>query len=191
MEHEKAAGCGDRIFNEASALLRKFEAANRRPWAIDQLGCKRLRLAQELESLVEEQITAFHAMLDLTGARDESERVLRLVRAFEFGAQLNGLLADELLDTDKANPISDELWKVYCRLEELGQQEALMPLLDNPNPHVRLNVAGPLLRTAGRDRAVAALRELNSDRYRPHLQSSAWTVLLMEGEETLEPEISA
>jgi hypothetical protein len=192
MELEKAVEQIHAVLGQAADLLPEFEAIDQNDsQAVMAIARKRYQLAQEFNALVGEQIAAFHAMLDLTSAREQSEQVARLVRAFEFGAKLKGFLADEILDVDRGNAISDELGKVYCRLEELGGQAALTSLLENPDPQVRLNVVGPLLRTAGRDRAIAVLRELNSDEYGPHIKSSAWTVLLMEGEETPEPEIFA
>lgn len=154
----------NKLFKTGGDALERFSAAHGSKDAKAQLEIMSALagVAKELMAIRSEQLTALAAaMKAVHEATDESDRVAKLVEAFEFCAKLNVFAADELADGDVERAAVQQMYDIVQELDAIppGRRPALAPLLDNPHPGVRAS-AGTWLHGIMPERALPVLREV-------------------------------
>ena len=156
-----------------------------KPDALDDLG-KMRRLLSRLSELDREQKAIQAAQTaSLTGMVDdqpradpgaETERVARLVRAFEFTAELGRIADDVICDTGIKNHWTDQRGRIVTILDAVDpQRRHLVPLLEHPLPDVRACAAVSLMKVMP-ERALPVLRAVH-DSHRGF--SAGWTAFFV------------
>src|SRR5258708_30622171 len=111
-----------------------------------------IRSTQEaaLNSLIEERPSADPA--------SEAERIARLLRAFEFAAQLGRIAGDVICDSEYSDQWTQQRKRIVTVLDAVdpGRQH-LIGLLDHPIPDVRAS-AGAYVMEVEPERALPVLR---------------------------------
>jgi len=121
-----------------------------------------IEITKELDLLKAKGLAAITALLNRQGAVTEDERVVSLVRGFEFGAKLACTLHDELLDVNGETKVLRLVKAIVDRLDTIGSgRTALVVLLDHPDPGVRA-LAGAHLLDLMPERVVPILRQIEA-----------------------------
>ena len=142
-----------------------------------------IEITKELDLLKAKGLAAITALLNRQGAVTEDERVVSLVRGFEFGAKLACTLHDELLDVNGETKVLRLVKAIVDRLDTIGSgRTALAVLLDHPDPRVRAHAGASLVRLMP-DRVLPILREIEekSDGDSAHF-TAYWAILGWERE---------
>jgi hypothetical protein len=155
----------EQLMQELERLLGEFT-----PDAVDDLGKMRRVISRMSE--IDRELKAIQAaqMATLTGLVDdrpsadpgaEAERIARLLRAFEFTAELGRIAGDVICDTDLKNQWTDQRRRIVTILDEVDpQRRHLLPLLEHPLPDVRACAAAYLMEVMP-ERALPVLRAVH------------------------------
>jgi hypothetical protein len=121
-----------------------------------------IEITKELDLLKAQGIASVTALLKHQGAVTDEERAVSLINAFEFAAQLEGTLKDELQDIDGANKLVALMNEIANALDAISSgRVALAGLLDHPDDRVRAS-AGAYLLSVGLmpERVLPVLHEI-------------------------------
>jgi hypothetical protein len=142
-----------------------------------------LEITIDLERIKAEGVAAIKAVLDHQGAATQDERVVSLVRSFEFAAKLSDTLSDEWLDTDGVNQVVDLMNDIASQLDATRSgRAALAVLLDHADARVRAS-AGAYLVALMPDRVLPILREIEkTERANSAHFAAHWAILGWERE---------
>jgi hypothetical protein len=137
-------------------------------------------LVKKLDRLKADGIAAIGALLARNEQISSDERVVSLLRGFEFAARLADVLHDELLDTAGENAVWHSMDAVVQALDKVGRgRAALDALFDSPDARVRGTAAAYLIDLVP-ERAVPMLLEIeenedaNSAHFNAHWALLAW-----------------
>lgn len=136
-----------------------------------------------LERLKAEGVAAITAVLNEQREIPGEERTSSLVRSFEFAANLEHTLSDELLDTDGQNQVVDLMNAIAAKLDALQSgRAALAGLLDHADAGIRAS-AGAYLIDLMPDRVLPILREIEeTERANSAHFTAHWAILGWERE---------
>lgn len=168
-------------------LMQEMEQAlgGLKPDAVDDLeGMRRLmarlsELDREQKAIQAAQTAALTGLVDdqpRANPGAEAERIARLVRAFEFTAELGRIAGDVICDTDIKNQWTDQRSRIVAILDAVDpQRQHLVPLLEHPLPDVRACAAAYLMKVMP-ERALSVLRAIH-DSYRGF--NAGWTAFFV------------
>jgi hypothetical protein len=118
-------------------------------------------IAKKLDRLKAEGLAAIAALLDRHNPVAGEERIVSLVRGFEFAAKLADTLHDELLDTDAGNKVTALMNDIAVALDGMSAGRAsLGVLLNSPDARVRASAGAYLIKVMP-DRVLPILREID------------------------------
>ena len=153
-------------------LMQEMERALGRltPTAVDDLARMR-RLMSRLSEIDREQkaiqavqMSALDSLISDQPNHDpagEAERIARLVRAFEFAAELGRIAGDVICDTDIENQWTLQRRRIVTILDAVDpQRQRLIPLLEHPLPDIRACAAVYLMKVMP-ERALPVLRAVH------------------------------
>ena len=115
---------------------------------------RKLKLLAELKTLMQEA----------RAEKGTQNRVISLIEAFKFAANLRAIGYDELDDRETATKATRAAQDAFNQLEAIVPQNSieLLDLLSDPSPAVRATAGAHLLRTAP-ERAVPVLEDIDQN----------------------------
>ena len=156
----------EQLMQELEGCAEKFAAAND---AKDSATRTRIYLRmqairKEVDDTLAAQLAAADDLLKdgpWIDPADERARAARLLRGFEFCANLRRVIEEVLGDVDTKNKVTSVADKIVKALDTIGtgREQHLAPLLDHPTPDVRAWAGCYLLKVAP-ERALPVLRKV-------------------------------
>ena len=115
---------------------------------------RKIQLLAELKTLMQET----------RAVKGTQSRVISLIEAFKFAANLRAIGYDELDDRETATKATRAAQDAFNRLEAIVPKNSieLLDLLSDPSPAVRATAGAHLLRTAP-ERAVPVLEDIDQN----------------------------
>ena len=142
-----------------------------------------VEITKELDQLKAKGLAAITELVNQQHALPEAQRVMSLLRGFEFGAKLSATLHDELMDTDGGNKVWRLTRAIADALDAIGPgRAALAGLLDHSDDRVRA-AAGAHLMELMPDRVLPILQKIaDREPFDSAASTAHWTIVHWERE---------